>query len=175
MNAKKGTGIDLLLWLLAVLAAAISWNSFAIGPPVQEALATAGAAQDQSIFQYLIAFFTSREAEIYGTLLFFGVVGMTGNYTMRWLRNEITGSLVNYMFYQHPRATLLAAVGIASELFAEVGLGIFTTEGGHFAGWSIVIVTALKSGYMGDSIANKGEPKAAGPDTVIAAQPGEKK
>jgi len=144
--------------------------ALAIGPPVQDALANA-SAQNQSLFQYLIAFLTGRETEIYGALLFFGVIGMIGNYTKRWLTGEIAGSLFDYMFRQHPRATMLAACSIAAELFGEVGLGLFTSASGEFVGWSMVIATALKSGYIFDSMANKG---TKGNGDVATTNPGVK-
>ena len=110
----------------------------------------------ESLWSFLWALPSSFEAMTLYALVLGAVVGMCAHYITRWATGDIAGSLLNYLFLQNPRATVLAVIGILVELCGEIGTGLFTSQSGEFVGWGLVLLSGLKTGYVGDSIANKG-------------------
>ncbi len=117
---------------------------------------TIAAGTGGSLITFLLAYPSTQQAQIFYALLIGAVFGMLVNYLRRWLAEEISGSLVDYMFRQNPRRTMLAVFGIVSWCAGEVASGLFVTGGGEFIGWGLVILSGLKTGYAGDSLINKG-------------------
>jgi hypothetical protein len=139
--------------------------TYAQGPA---GITIAQAHAQEPLWTFLAKLPFTYDAQIFYALLLGGLLGMVGHYLRRWGSGEIAGSLLDYMVRQHPRATLMAAAGIVTELAGEVGTGLFTTTEGAFVGWALVILSGIKTGYLGDSIANKGVPKdVRGPDTIV--------
>lgn len=129
----------------------------------------------QSLWSYLAALPSSGEAQIFYALAVGSIVGMLGHYLKRWSTGEIAGNLVDYLFKQYPRRTALSVFGALTWCAGEVGSGIFLTDAGEFVGWGLIILSGLKTGYLGDSIANRAAPAAerlpAAPEPVIAPAP----
>lgn len=80
--------------------------------------------------------------------------GMFSHYLKKWLRKEIEGSLVDYLWRDHPRETALAMF----TLYGIVGSAILS---GQFDGLTVqqLVLSAWLLGYTVDSAMNKGAPK----------------
>lgn len=114
------------------------------------------ASQPMSLWEFLLQLPGSMEAQVLYALLLFGLIGMSGHYTMRWLQGDIRGSLINYMFNQYPRRTILAVSGILGTSLTGITAGAFVNEAGMFVGWLNVLWVGLTTGYAADSVANRG-------------------
>jgi hypothetical protein len=79
------------------------------------------------------------------------LAGMLSHYVKKWLRKEIDGSLVDYLFRDDPRRTTLA-------ILTCIGAGLTGVLQGVFAGMTLsqVILLAFSGGYTIDSSVNKG-------------------
>lgn len=124
-----------------------------LGEPIQAAKA---ATDQQSLFQFLGRLPFTMEAQIWYALLIGGALGMFAHYANGRVKGEIAGSPLDYFLRDNFWRSIGAAGTMAGELFAEIGTGLFTTEAGLFVGWGIVILSGIKSGYLGDSVINKG-------------------
>ena len=69
----------------------------------------------ESLWSFLWALPSSFEAMTLYALVLGAVVGMCAHYITRWATGDIAGSLLNYLFLQNPRATVLAVIGILVE------------------------------------------------------------
>jgi uncharacterized membrane protein len=110
-----------------------------------------------SLWDYLAALPASFEAQLFYALLLAGTLGMMANYVVKWLRDELQGSLFTYLFRTHVKGTLLSLTGSISLAITSIGTGIFTTDAGIFVGWSTVLWFGVTNGFAVDSIANKGQ------------------
>jgi hypothetical protein len=110
-----------------------------------------------TLWEFLLRLPTTMEAQIWYALVLGGVLGMIGHYVRQRSASQIEGNPIDYFFRENAWRSIGAAVAMAIELFGEVGTGLFTTEAGQFVGWGIVILSGLKTGYLGDSVINKGK------------------
>lgn len=110
----------------------------------------------ESLWHFLAQLPGTMEAQILYALLIGGFVGMGAHYFVKWAQGDIEGSLRRYLFVDNPRRSWFAVCALITELVTEVSLGMFTSPDGAFLGWSAVLLQGLKSGYLIDSIANKG-------------------
>jgi len=126
---------------------------------------------------YVQAVWRSRELVQMWVLLSSGVLGMAGNYLFKFLRDDIRGSLCNYLFRDHPKSTALA-------FFVLCGWALTATVGGlvQGAGWTAVINLGLTTGFAIDALVNKAnqavwtpEERAAKRDEISTAANGIKK
>lgn len=111
------------------------------------------AINDHGTFgEYLRAVLVSRPMAQFWVLVLFGTVGMAGNYLWKWLRDEITGSLWNYLTRQYPKRTALAYatfIGYAATTVLSPVL-----DG---AGWGVVVNLGLTTGFAIDALVNKSD------------------
>lgn len=122
--------------------------------------AWAGAAQmaqqtinDQGTFgDYVRQVRDSRELVQLLVLLGAGTVGMLANYTYKWLRDEIRGSLWHYLVEAHPRRTMLSFV-----VFGGYALTTVISPVLDGAGWGVVINMGLTTGFAIDALVNKAD------------------
>lgn len=110
----------------------------------------------ESLWHWASALPTSFEAEIWYALVFGAILGMFAHYLRGRSQNSISGSPLEYFLHDNVWRSVAAAMSIGAELFAEIGTGLFTTEAGAFVGWGIVMMSGIKTGYLGDSLVNKG-------------------
>lgn len=111
----------------------------------------------ESLWGFLERLPSSFEAQIFYAVVLFGVIGMFINYAQRWMKKEISGSLINYLFCENIRGTMLS---ISTTIGVGVGAitgGIFETGSGEFVGWFNVMWVSLMNGFMWDSALNKGQ------------------
>jgi hypothetical protein len=120
-----------------------------------QTIAQAKDAAPESLWHFLAALPATMEAQIWYALLIGGAIGMVGHYIKGRSSGEIAGNPLDYFFRDNLWRSIGAAVAVASELFTEIGLGLFTSDAGVFVGWGIVMLSGLKTGYLGDSVVNK--------------------
>lgn len=79
-----------------------------------------------------------------------GALGACSHWLKKWLRNEIAGSLFDYLFRDHPKDTGLA-------LFTLVGLACTAWLGGQLDTLDLrsLISMGFLAGYTVDSAINK--------------------
>jgi hypothetical protein len=111
----------------------------------------------QSLLDFLLALPATLDAQIFYGLMLGGFVGMIGHYIRARASNNVGGNPIDYFFRQNPWRSLAALAAVAIELFGEVGSGMFFTPHGTFVGWAIVLLSGLKTGYVGDSAINKSD------------------
>lgn len=125
---------------------------------IREALAGAAAVvqksidDDGSFGDYVRAVYDSRAFIQFWVLCLFGFIGMTANYTYKWLSDEIKGSLWYYMVGSRPRRTLLALATFAGYALTTVISPVL--DG---AGWSVVVNLGLTTGFAVDALVNKAD------------------
>lgn len=80
-----------------------------------------------------------------------GIVGAFAHWFKKWLLDEITGSLVDYLFRDHPKNTGLA-------MFTLVGLACAAWLAGQLDTLDVraLIALAFTTGFTVDSAVNKG-------------------
>lgn len=91
---------------------------------------------------------------LWGVVYALGLLGMVSHYFKKWLRKEIVGSLVNYLFRDHARETAYA-------LFAYTGVAASALLAGQFDGMTLkqLALPAWLLGYTIDSALNKASAK----------------
>ncbi len=113
-------------------------------------------AGDESLWAFLHRLPSSFEAQIFYAGALFSCLGMLANYFQKWLRKEIAGSLVTYLFIHNPRATLLSYFTALGVFTGGISAGVFETDQGAFVGWFNVMWVALSNGFMWDAALNRG-------------------
>lgn len=114
------------------------------------------AINDQGSFtEYVRSILRSRELVQLGVLMFFGSLGMVANYTYKWLRDELSGSLWHYAVTSHPRRTALSIVTFAGYAVTTVLSPVL--DG---AGWGVVVNLGLTTGFAIDALVNKADRQA---------------
>ena len=121
-------------------------------------------AQQVSLWDFLGALPASFEAQMFYGVLLGGLVGMLLNYGIKWLRREISGSLLAYLFVDNIRGTLLSFVSAVGTGLAGIATGVFTTQDGQFVGWFNLMWIAVSNGFFWDAAANKGTRTAWTPE-----------
>ncbi len=114
-------------------------------------------AATPDLWHFLGALPFTQDAEIWYALCIGGFIGMVGHYIRGRASGDISGNPIDYFFRDNFWRSIGAAGAMASELFVEVSSSVFTTDAGIFVGWGIVLLSGLKSGYLGDSVINKGK------------------
>lgn len=123
----------------------------------QQTIQEIAPVAQQGLWNYLAQLPFTLEASMMYALVLGGTLGMIGNYTIKWLRGDIEGSLIDYCFRYHFKATLLSFFGFLGLAITSVYSGIFTSESGGFVGWANVLWFGLTNGFAVDAIANKGK------------------
>lgn len=112
-------------------------------------------AEHGSIMQYLRSLWSSRELVQLLVLIVAGTLGMMANYTYKWLRDEIQGSLWFYIAGSYPRRTALAFITFCGYAITTVMSPMLDD-----AGWSVVINLGLTTGFAIDALINKADRQA---------------
>lgn len=83
-----------------------------------------------------------------------GLAGMASHYVKKWLRKEIEGSLLDYLFRDHARDTAFA-------IFTYAGVAASALLAGQFDGMTLkqIALPAWLLGYTIDSAVNKATTK----------------
>lgn len=111
----------------------------------------------ESLAQFLSRLPASFEAQIFYAICLFGAAGMLTNYGVKWLKGEIGGSLIKYLFFNNIRGTLLSFFTTVGVGIGAITSGVFETAGGEFVGWFNVMWISLTNGFMWDATMNQGE------------------
>ncbi len=119
-------------------------------------IAQAKLESSESLWQFLIALPTTMEAQLMYALVIGGIAGMGAHYVRGRASGNIAGGPLDYFFRDNVWRSVGAMGAVVGELFTEVGLGLFTTDAGAFVGWGVVLLSGIKTGYLGDSLVNKG-------------------
>ena len=99
-------------------------------------------------------------------LLGAGLAGASANYLYKWMRDEITGSLIVYVTEQYPKRTMLALATYFSYCVATVLSPVL--DG---AGWGVVLNMGFTTGFAIDALVNKAERKEWTPEERAAKAP----
>lgn len=110
-----------------------------------------------SLWDFLLALPATQEAQMFYALLIGGAVGMCIHYLHGRAVGDIAGSPVDYFFRVNVWRSVAAMFAVVAELFSEAGIGIFISDAGEFVGWGVVLMSGIKTGYVGDSLVNKGQ------------------
>ena len=113
------------------------------------------AAQDGSFGDYVRHALGSREFVQFWVLAGAGCFGIAANYAYKWLRDEIRGSLWQYLTLQHPKRTLLSFATFFGYACATILSPVL--DG---AGWGVVINMGLTTGFAIDALVNKADRQA---------------
>lgn len=119
-------------------------------------VAQAKAASPESLWHFLSQLPGTVEAQQLYALLIFGVIGMFAHYFVKWIQGEISGNLLDYLFRQEPRRTVLSLVALIGSSFTLVVSPVLMPND-VFIGWGAVLWMAVTTGYGIDSVANKGD------------------
>lgn len=149
---KKNWGAILLLVGLLVADAALALDA--------QKIAEIKASGPQSLWAFLAVMPGSFEAQIFYGLVLAGTVGVVSSYVYQWLKGEIAGSLVHYLFIDHVRGTLLSFAVLTGQALSAVAMGVFEGDDGLFTGWKMVMYSGVLAGFTGDVIVNKGKKPA---------------
>lgn len=126
---------------------------------VAEKAAEVHITQPESLWHFLAALPATFEAQIFYALILGSVIGMIGHYIIGRKDGDISGSPADYFFHDNVWRSVGAVVAVVTGCITEIGAGFFTTGEGAFVGWGLVIVSGIKTGYIGDSAINKGARK----------------
>lgn len=143
-----------LVWLLLLSLPVSTWAGLESAPKVSE------LRGNESLWAFLMRLPSSFEAQIFYGVVLFGIVGLFANYATKWLRGEIAGSLIKYLFLDNVRGTLLslsAAIGVG---IGGITAGVFETASGEFVGWFNVMWIGLTNGFMWDAALNGSQSSA---------------
>lgn len=100
---------------------------------------------------------SSFEAQIFYAVVLFGLVGMLANYAVKWMKREIGGSLIKYLFFSNVRGTMLSLFTTIGVGIGAITAGVFETTSGEFVGWFNVMWVSLSNGFMWDATMNQGD------------------
>lgn len=121
----------------------------------------------ESLWSFLSRLPGTFEAQVFYAICVFGLVGMLANYFVKWLKKEIAGSLLAYLFVHNPRGSLLSYVTTVGVGLGALQMGIFETADDTFVGWLNVMWITLGNGYLFDAALNKG----AQPVSAVVSKP----
>lgn len=143
-----------LLFLLAL------WSLLAFAGDIDQKqtiaqLATEHSMTDESLWDFLSKLPTSKDAQIFYAILFGNVLGAFGNYFYRWQAADGDDGLWQYFAAQGKKKAWFVIGSIIIYSGVEVESGLFVTAGGIFIGWSLVIISGVKTGFMGASFGTK--------------------
>ncbi|HZR37260.1 MAG TPA: hypothetical protein VFA75_17960 [Nevskia sp.] len=96
------------------------------------------------------------------------IAGMLAHYVKSWAKGEISGNLVDYLFRDNPRATVLSLGGVLTAVAT-------TAATGTLDGMSLqqLLLSGFTTGFAIDSTLNKGGAAApAAPAAVTASKQG---
>lgn len=113
--------------------------------------------QADSLLDFLLALPATQTAQMFYALLIGGVIGMFIHYVRGRATGNIAGGPVDYFFRTNVWRSLAAIGAVVATCFGEAGAGIFITDAGEFVGWGVVLMSGFKTGYIGDSLLNKGQ------------------
>lgn len=134
------------------------------GPTVADVKST-----QVDLWHFLAQMPSTLEAQQLCGLMIAGVVGMCGHYLVKWAQGEIAGSLVQYLFVDSLRKTMLSFFTYVGFALTTIASPALTVDGGGSVDWFTVLWIGLTSGYAIDSIANKGTRPTWTPDQREAA------
>lgn len=139
-----------ILGLIGILAATV-----AIGGNMDETQKMGEIkGGSESLWEFAHRAPAAFEAQIFYAVLIFGGLGMLANYAVKWMRREIEGSLIVYLF-RNFRSTALAFSTTMGVGIAAITSGVFETSDGMFVGWFNVMWTSLMNGFMWDAALNR--------------------
>ncbi|HZR35501.1 MAG TPA: hypothetical protein VFA75_09010 [Nevskia sp.] len=102
-------------------------------------------------------------------LIFAGVAiaGMLAHYVKSWAKGEISGNLVDYLFRDNPRSTVLSLGGVLTAVAT-------TAATGTLDGMSLqqLLLSGFTTGFAIDSTLNKGGVVAPAPAAAIGSKQG---
>lgn len=139
------------------------------GQPASQTIAEIKRAHPESLWSWIFNVPSTIEAQIFAALTIGSMLGMAGHYFRQWASGDIAGSLNEYLFTTYPRRTALAIFGAVTWSAGEVGSGLFITDTGEFVGWALILISGIKTGYLGDSLANRGARPATPTGEAAAA------
>lgn len=124
-----------------------------------EAAPTVAQAHRQAdgLLDFLLAIWSTQTAQMLYALLLGGAIGMFLHYARGRATGNIAGSPADYFFRNNVWRSVAAMSAVVAASFGEAGIGIFITDTGEFVGWGVVIMSGIKTGYVGDSLVNKGQ------------------
>lgn len=111
----------------------------------------------ESLISFLQRLPSSFEAQIFYAVVLFGAVGMFTNYSIKWMRSEISGSLIKYLFFDNFRGTMLSFCTTVGIGIGAITGGVFETASGEFVGWFNVLWISLTNGFMWDAALNRSQ------------------
>jgi hypothetical protein len=117
---------------------------------------TSSVTQTESLWHFLGQLPGTIEAQQLYALLISGCLGISANYLLKWARQEIAGSLWQYLFKDNARGTVLSVASFIGLAITSIAAGVFTAEAGAYVGWTTVMWFGLTNGFAVDAIANKG-------------------
>lgn len=117
---------------------------------------TSGATQTESLWHFLAQLPGTIEAQQLYALIISGALGIAANYLLKWARQEIAGSLWQYLFKDNIRGTVLSIASFIGLAITSIAAGVFTADGDTYVGWTTVMWFGLTNGFAVDAIANKG-------------------
>lgn len=114
-------------------------------------IAEVKSATPESLWHFLSQLPATMEAQQLYALLLSGIVGMMAHYLNKWATGQIEGNLLDYLFRDHARNTVLS-------LGTYVGFALTTVTSGALdgAGWFTALWMGATTGFAVDSITNKG-------------------
>lgn len=124
--------------------------------PTDKTIQQVKAMADDSLWTFLLHLPETQEAQIFYALILSGTLGMIANYAVKWAKDELNGTLWNYLFRENYKRTALSFFTYVGATVAAVSANIFTTDAGAFVGWATVLWFGVSNGFAVDAIANKG-------------------
>lgn len=143
----------IIVFLLGMLAFA---SSFA-GMDDAKKISEMRAEGQESLWHFLGRLPSSFEAQIFYAVALFGTLGMFANYAKQWLKGQITGNLLSYLFHDNLRGTLLSFSAAIGTGVGGIMAGVFETSSGDFVGWFNVMALSVMNGFTWDSTLNGGQ------------------
>lgn len=117
---------------------------------------TSSVTPTESLWHFIGQLPGTIEAQQMYALLISGALGISANYLLKWARQEIAGSLWQYLFKDNVRGTVLSLASFVGLAITSIAAGIFNGESGGYVGWTTVMWFGLTNGFAVDAIANKG-------------------
>lgn len=122
----------------------------------------------------LSASFFNTEFGLFVVSLVTATLGSFAHYAKKWMKREIEGNLIDYLFRDHIRETMLALSSLYGTILTMYFAGQFhTTVDGQpvLVPMMDIIKNSLMAGFIFDSALNKGSPKVDTLPAVVPTQP----